>query len=114
MDLLSGAIGWTSLVAGAACLVLSVVAFFQTKDERKSARDALKTAAEQAKGASQDAGKFGEQAGALSTGLGAVADLAKALKDLDRVGQLLVLALGFLAVGGVVAGLEEVATAIAE
>jgi hypothetical protein len=106
-------VGWTSLLAGVACLVAGLILALTTRGEREAAKEAAKEMAAKTKEvAGKPDGEFQQQAGALSTSLEAVAKLAASLKDLDRVGQLLVVALGFFAIAGAVAGLEQVAAAI--
>lgn len=48
----------------------------------------------------------------LSTTVDSVAKLASALKDLDRVAQMFILALGFLSVAAVAAGVDTIAGAV--
>jgi hypothetical protein len=55
-----------------------------------------------------------QQSGAVSTTIDSVSKLATAMKDLDRVGQLLAVSMGFFGVAAVAAGLESVANAIAK
>jgi hypothetical protein len=48
----------------------------------------------------------------LSSALDSVSKIASALKDLDRVAQMFTLALGFLAVAAVAAGVDAIAGAL--
>jgi hypothetical protein len=48
----------------------------------------------------------------LSSTLDSVSKIASALKDLDRVAQMFTLALGFLAVAAVAAGVDAIARAL--
>lgn len=112
---LADVIGWTSLVAGLGCLVIALILAVKTSAEVASVKTAAKKVADKTTAAAEKNDEtFQKQAGALSTGLEAVAKLAAALKDLDRVAQLLTVSLGFFSIAGVVAGLEQVATAIAK
>lgn len=107
------AVGWASLAAGVGCLLVALLLGIATSDDRKATKEAAQTVAEKTKEAAGDQeGKFQEQAGSLSTTLDSVAALATALKDLDRVAQLLSVALGFFGIAGVVAGLEQVAQSL--
>lgn len=109
-------VGWASLAIGTICALSALVLAFKTASKTKAVTEAVEQAADRAKATANeaDAGTFQAQAGPLSTTLEAVAKLAAALKDLDRVGQLLSVSLGFFAIAGVVAGLEEVAQAISK
>ena len=99
---------WASLAAGAACLLIAFALALREAPERKAAREAVRQIADATKrAAAADKSSVQPQAADLATSLEALAALAKALKDLDRVAQLLTVALGFFVI---VIGLPMVAT----
>lgn len=111
---LSNVVGWSSLAAGIACLVIALILAMRDEGERKKAKEAVKAAADKTTASTKDDATFKQQAGPLSTTLDSVGKLAAALKDLDRVAQLLSVSIGFFGVAAVAAGLESVANAIAK
>lgn len=96
MELLSQAIGWSSLVLGIICVALGLLLAWSQRNAKPPERPKP---------------GLGEQAG-VTEAIKATTDFAKALKDLDRSGQLLIIGVLFFAIAGLVAGLESVANAI--
>lgn len=94
-------VAFVSLAAGLACLISAIYLLFQDTDASRSVAKAIENAA---LASAADTKGFA----ALPPTLESVASIAKALKDLDRVAQLLTVALGFFAIAGVAAGLESI------
>lgn len=97
METLSTAIGWTALVLGALAILAGIAVALVHKREEKPAIAAAVP---------------GNQ-GAIGDTFKSVAELAKALKDLDSSGRLLTIGVLLIGIAAVVAGLDEVADAIA-
>lgn len=98
-----------AVVAAAVCLTLAVWSAVQVLPKQKKVLDALAVPEKPKAGAVPPAVR--DQS--IATGIDSVAKLAAALKDLDRVAQMITLALGFLTVAAVAAGVDAISTAIA-
>ncbi len=96
METLSTAIGWTALVLGTLAILTGIAVAVIHKREEKPAIAAVP----------------GNQ-GAIGDTFKNGAELAKALKDLDSSGRLLTIGLVLIGIASVVAGLDNVADAIA-
>jgi hypothetical protein len=95
MENLTMAIGWVSLVLGAAFLVAGLVMAWRHKDA---------TVPTVKKGL--------QEQGAVDDAIGKAADFAKALKDLDLGSRLMVVGVWLIAVAAIAAGLNEVADSV--
>jgi hypothetical protein len=98
-----------AVVAAAVCLALGVWSAVQVLPKQKAVLAAMTPPEVQAPGSPP--GPIANQS-ASSAAIDSVAKLAAALKDLDRVAQMTTLALGFLAVGAVAAGVDAISSAV--
>lgn len=93
---ISDAVTVTSLILGAACILVGLALMWSQRN---------------AKVPEATAQKVGEQ-GAISDVLGGVTDLAKALKDLDRGVQVITIGVALVAIAALGAGFDNVANAV--
>jgi hypothetical protein len=97
-----------AVVAAAVCLAIGVWSAIQVQPKRRALLDAATLPSPPKPG--EPPGPLTNQS--VSSTMDSVAKLAAALKDLDRVAQMFTLALGFLAVGAVAAGVDAISGAI--
>lgn len=98
-------VAWSGIVAAAVCMMMGIWSAVQLRPKRRelvaSITPPMSPSPEEPPGPITNH--------SLSTAMDGVAKVASALKDLDRVAQMFTLALGFLAVAAVAAGVEVVA-----
>lgn len=97
MDL-SQAIGWVCLVLGAIAILAGVAVALKYMNVKPPEKPAAEVVGDH---------------GAVVDVIGKTTEFAKALKDLDSSGRLLTVGVLLIAIAGVVAGLDNVADAIA-
>jgi hypothetical protein len=107
-SLVAAVVAWSGLAGSLVCLGLGAWSAWQTLPKRRELLSALSPPKPVPPG--DLPGPVTNQS--LSTTVDSVAKLAVALKDLDRVAQLLTLSLGFLAVSAVAAGVADLARAV--
>jgi hypothetical protein len=99
---------WSAIVAAAICLAVGIWSAIYVLPKQRDVLQAVTPPELQNKNGVP--GPVTNQS--ISTTVDSVAKLAGALKDLDRVAQMFTLALGFLSVSAVSAGVDAIARAV--
>lgn len=99
MDALVAFIGWVSAILGVIALAIGLTTAWKRRNDAPPEPTETTGLAEQGGGAVNEAIKN-------------VSDFAKALKDLDRSGQLMTIGVLLIAIAAITAGLDNVAEAI--
>lgn len=99
---------WSAIVAAAICLAVGIWSAIQVLPKQRAVLQAVTP---------PELGNKNEVAGpvtnqSISTAVDSLAKLAGALKDLDRIAQMFTLALGFLSIAAVSAGVDAIAGAV--
>lgn len=112
IDSLTSLVTYCAVVAASLCLVAGLIMTVVGYIHRSRLAERAVTAIDSQQAKDQEGGLV--EQGALSDALDSVSSLASALKGLDAGTRVLVLAVAFLAVAAVTAGVDSVAVAIAK
>jgi hypothetical protein len=105
---MTSAVIWFGIVAAGICLAMGIWSAVSVLPKRREVLAAVTSAKLQ----TDDKVPAAITNQSLSSTVDSVAKLAGALKDLDRVAQMFTLALGFLSVAAVAAGVDAIAGAV--